>query len=474
MAPPTRSGRRIVGGSPSSRSMESCGRSIPSGGPPVTICTAGNGKGARGATADGSSSPRRTTPRSTSCRRGAAVRCRSPRYSRTSRATGFPTWLPTGGFSICAFVGRTEGDRVMVGSIGGRGPTGALAAASNTAISGDHLLFMREGTLMAQPFDQEATALVGDAARRRGRAVHRWRPARRVLGLRHRAADLQHGPVEIRSEIVWVDQAGRCFRSSETGDLLFDIMVSPDGRFAAVTELESAVGTADIFVCDLERKLRTRFTFEPTNDWYPAWSPDDRRIAFASAETGPTGYGSRRSAGRRMPSCCWRSTGKQLYPQAWSPDGEWLVYERTGADNNRDLCAVRPADGQTIELVVQGSTRDLERCRPTADGWPSRPTNPGMTRSTSRPFRNRRGGGRSRRTVGPSREWSRDGRELFFASVAGELSVAEVTGAGETFDVGRVRGLHSWHLATTFRRPYDVGANAEELLVIRGLTTPEA
>ena len=41
----------------------------------------------------------------------------------------------------------------------------------------------------------------------------------------------------------------------------------------------------------------------------------------------------------------------------------------------------------------------------------------------------------------------------------------------ETFDVGRVRVLHSWHLATTFRRPFDVGIDSNELLEIRGLTT---
>ena len=73
--------------------------------------------------------------------------------------------------------------------------------------------------------------------------------------------------------------------------------------------------------------------------------------------------------------------------------------------------------------------------------------------------------------MGPSRDGVGTGDELFFASVAGELFVAEVAGDGETFDVGRVRELHSWHLATTFRRPFDVGVNGEDLLVIRGLTT---
>ena len=326
-----------------------------SGGPPVTICVAGNGKG--GAWNDNDEilfAPTHDSPiHLVSAGGGESVPVTEISPGVTSHR--LPTWLPDGRFLYLArSAGGPEGDRVMVGSIDGPGPDRELlAAASNTAVAGDHLLFMREGTLMAQPFDQETPQLVGDAVPLAEDVLY-------IGGARLGAFSVSDtglliyntGQSETRSEIVWVDRAGEVLSEFGEGDLLFDIVVSPDGRFAAVTELESAVGTADIFVCDLERKLRTRFTFEPTNDWYPAWSPDGRRIAFASARNGSDGIWIKEVGGSEDAELLLEITDKQLYPQAWSPDGEWVVYERIGTDNNTDLCAVRPADGQTIELVV--------------------------------------------------------------------------------------------------------------------------
>ena len=124
---------------------------------------------------------------------------------------------------------------------------------------------------MAQPFDWETPKLVGDASPLAENVLY-------IGGARLGAFSVSGngllvyntGLSETRSKIVRVDRAGEVLSEVGEGDLLFDIVVSPDSRFAAVTELESAVGTADIWVCDLERKLRTRFTFDSTNDWYPA------------------------------------------------------------------------------------------------------------------------------------------------------------------------------------------------------------
>jgi len=164
-------------------------------------------------------------------------------------------------------------------------------------------------------------------------------------------------------------------------------------------------------------------------------------------------------------------TDKQLHPESWSPDGEWVVYERVGIDNNVDLCAVRPGDGQTIDLVSSKYDEGFGTVSP--DGrWMAFVSNESGNDEvyvTTFPEPARRW--QISTTGGTFPRWSRDGRELFFASPAGGLFVAEVAGDDETFDVGRVRGLHSWHLATTFRRPFDVSANGEDLLVIRGLTT---
>ena len=445
-----------------------------SGGPPVTICVARNGKG--GAWNENDEilfAPTHDAPiHLVSAGGGEPVPMTEMSPGITSHR--LPTWLPGGRFLYLArSAGGPEGDRVMVGSIEGTGPDRELmAAASNTAVVEDQLLFMREGTLMAQPFDRETPELVGDA-----------RPlAEDVLyigGARYGAFSVSDnglliyntGESKTRSEIVWVDRDGVVLSNLGEGHLLFDIAVSPDGRYAAVTELESAVGTADIWVCDLERKLRTRFTFDPTNDWYPAWSPDGRRIAFASARNGSDGIWVKEVGGSDDAELLLEVADKQLYPQAWSSDGDWVIFERGGADNNTDRCAVRPADGQTIELVVSKYGVGFGAVSPDSR-WMAFVSNESGTDEvyvTTFPEPARRW--QVSTTGGTFPRWSRDGRELFFASAAGELSVAEVAGSGETFDVGRVRVLHSWHLATTFRRPFDVGIDGDELLEIRGLTT---
>ncbi len=266
-----------------------------------------------------------------------------------------PTWLPDGRYLYLArSAGGPEGDRVMLAAIDAPGEDRELlAAASNTAVAGGLILFMREGTLMAQPFDEETPQLIGDASPLAEDVLY-------IGGARVGAFSVSDnglliyntGRSETRSEIVRVNREGEVLSVFGEGDLLFDLVLSPDGRFAAVTELESAVGTADIWVCDLERKLRTRFTFDPTNDWYPAFSPDGRRIAFASARNGSDGIWIKEVGGSEDAALLLEVSDKQLFPQDWTPDGEWVVYERLGTDNNTDLCAVNAQDGRSIDLVT--------------------------------------------------------------------------------------------------------------------------
>src|SRR5207253_50967 len=55
--------------------------------------------------------------------------------------------------------------------------------------------------------------------------------------------------------------------------------LSPDGRRVAVTR--TVQGNDDIWILDADRV--TRFTFDPSPDQYPVWSPDGGRIVFRSS-----------------------------------------------------------------------------------------------------------------------------------------------------------------------------------------------
>jgi len=59
------------------------------------------------------------------------------------------------------------------------------------------------------------------------------------------------------------------------------ITLSPNGRRVAVSVLDTARGTRDIWIYDVTRVgARTRFTFDPANEALSLWSLDGTRIIF--------------------------------------------------------------------------------------------------------------------------------------------------------------------------------------------------
>jgi Tol biopolymer transport system component len=116
---------------------------------------------------------------------------------------------------------------------------------------------------------------------------------------------------------------------------------SPDDRAVAFTGLRG--GLTDLYVYELEGGTLRRLTDDVYADLQPAWSPDGRRIAFATdrftSEPATLSFGTYRvgvidvQSGRvdRLPG---NADGKQINPQ-WAPDGQSLYFisDREGISN---------------------------------------------------------------------------------------------------------------------------------------------
>ena len=65
-------------------------------------------------------------------------------------------------------------------------------------------------------------------------------------------------------------------------------VLSPDGSRAAVSVFDADGETlaSDLWLLDLVRGGRSRFTFEAAAEFEPVWSPDGTRVAFASSKGG--------------------------------------------------------------------------------------------------------------------------------------------------------------------------------------------
>ena len=446
------------------------------GGPPVTICVAPNGKG--GSWSDDGQilfAPAHNTAIHVVSAAGGESRPATEMSGEVS-SQRFPYWLPGGRFLYFARSSEsTDGDRVMVASIDTLGPGEELfAAASNVAVASGQLLFIREGTLMARPFDPETASFLGDGVPVAEDVMY-------IAGARYGAFSVSEtglliyntGLVDMQSELVWADRGGEVIASLGTGDLLFDLVISPDGRYAAASVLDETAGTGDIWIYDLNRGLKTRYTFDPNMDWYPTWSPDGRQVAFSSNRDAPNDIWVIDVSGSGTDTQLFEDGDNQVFPEAWSPDGEWLVYQRVDGLNNTDIWAFPTAGGEPVALVASSFTEDFPSISP--DGrwlaFVSDESGSNEVYVTTFPEPARRW--QVSTEGGSFPRWRGDGGELFFAKVNGELYSAEVDGSGETFDVGEIQRLFSWNLAPGFRWPYDVSSDGQRFLLNRGMAAAE-
>jgi tricorn protease-like protein len=86
--------------------------------------------------------------------------------------------------------------------------------------------------------------------------------------------------------LTWFDRTGARLRTfAETGVHL-DTTISPDQRQVAFTRLEPHTGRYDIWRADRVSGAASRVTNGPADQFDPVWSPDGRRLLYASTNLG--------------------------------------------------------------------------------------------------------------------------------------------------------------------------------------------
>jgi Tol biopolymer transport system component len=134
-----------------------------------------------------------------------------------------------------------------------------------------------------------------------------------------------------QSVLVLVDRRGRETPVTEITADYVSLRFSPDGRHVAfaVKLIEGAMAgwqvDADVWVIEVERGSRTRLTLEGNNGFFPTWSPDSNRVAFAVAKPGGTDFYSAPADGSGLPEELFVGNGFQ-YVTSWRNDGRALAY----------------------------------------------------------------------------------------------------------------------------------------------------
>jgi eukaryotic-like serine/threonine-protein kinase len=418
------------------------------GGPPQTLCPLNPGITSRG----GSWSPAGVII----FNNGPAPLYRVPAAGATSCVamgkleqgqTGrqFPAFLPDGRHFLFNTSGSEEAGGVFVGSIDSD-ETSRLVSSDTGAIydrHGGHLLFVRQGTLLAQRFDPKTFALSGDpfpiAEKIEAAAV----PGVIAFSLSE-TGTLAYGNGEASDAglvLTWMDRHGKVIGTIGPHALYRGVSLSPDGLQVAAHRHEGEGG--DIWLTDVKTNLTSRFTLDPRQEnQSPAWSPGGDRIAFGSVRDGKAGIYVRAANRTGADELVFEtSTSRWVLPLGWSLNGKAILFQVSEAATARDLWMVSLEGERKAWPLLQSAASEMVGQLSPDGRWLAYDSNetsatelyvkPAATNGGKWPISS--GGAGSPR-------WRGDSKELFYVG-RGKMWAVEVTGKGEVFVPGAEKAL---------------------------------
>ena len=404
----------------------------------------------------------------------------------------FPFFLPAGRRFVYLV---QQGNALAVGSLDSPEVTRLVAADSQAMYARPgHLLFVRQGTLFAQPFDVDRLKLSGEAApvaERVGFNSQNGNAAYSVSDTGVLVYRTGTGNVNT-SQLTWFDRTGKTLSTVGAPADYRGIELAPDARRVAVHPHE-LVGGGDIWLRDLARETTTRLTFGAHNT-SPVWSPDGTRIAFGSnrppsgqASTDPYGGSfnlyEKRADGTGDVTVLFDSVASKLptiwmQPTSWSPDGQLLVFERIDPITSYDIWVLPLAGDRKPRPLLQSEFQELEGQISPDGRWLAYSSN--ETRRLEvyvRPLAESAGKWQISTTGGSYPRWRHDGKELFYLSADRKLMAVQATSAGPAIEAGIPHALFDLHVAGTFVSgagaapnastpyPYAVTADGQRFLV---------
>ena len=388
----------------------------------------------------------------------------------------WPWFLPDGNrflyyVRIGPGAGDSKDDSVRIGSLDGAIERGLMQSPANACFANGHLIFLRERTLMAQPFDPESLEFGGDPVPLAEDVYADIGYSSVSVGVSENGTlAFQSGASALGSNIVVFGRDGTQLDTLGEPGSYFDCDLSPDDRYFAVQLVDPATSNPDIWVFDINRRIRTRLTFSAAEDGYPAWSPDGAYIYFSAVRQTSLDLYRKPATGAGTEELMFASSATKWLMDC-ATDGRNLVYISPTVTSIGDDLWILPigpdgkAAGEPHEFQKTEFDEDDASFSPDGRWLAFASAESGEYEVYVRPFPGPGGKWQISSKGGDFPRWRKDGRELFFISAGNSMMSVEVDGRTESFTVGEPKQLFPVR-APQANKPYDVSADGQTFYVV--------
>jgi serine/threonine protein kinase len=361
--------------------------------------------------------------------------------SRHERSHRHPFFLPDGQHFLYTAMGfGSAPDAIRVASLDRKLDKALVQTAdANCIYARGHLLYVRERTLLAQPFDLGRLEIAGPpvpiAPHVRGpnAGSHLFSAAERLLVF----AEAVSRP----STLLWLDRLGSINGSLGEPGLFGNPRLSLDGRKVAVDVDDPSRETADVWIYDVATGARTKFgaVFGSMDLTGPVWSPEGDRLLFASDRKvkGHFNLFVRRIDGASEELLL--ESSDQNVPEDWSADGRFVSFLTVPGKGRRNIqiwILAMTGDRKAFPFATEANIQEESRFSPDGRWIAYKSDESGTYEIYVRAFPGPGGKWQVSTAGGSNPLWRRGGKELFYLSLDGKLMTVPIRPDG-AFQAGR-------------------------------------
>ncbi len=361
--------------------------------------------------------------------------------AKKETSVGWPEFLPDGKHFLYLLGGeKAEDSAYWIASIDSNEKR--MLAPAQTLVTYSppgYLLFVRDKTLVAQPFDAKALKTTGEPI-----------PLAEQIGTDNvglarfsvsRNGILAYRTGESGGRLVWRDRAGRELETLGDPGNYGNPILSPSGDRLAYNLADARTGKADIWIRDLARGVNSRFSLGPGNNFRPLWSPDGGGIVFTSDREGTLDLYQKSTQGQGGEKLVLHSD-EAKFASSWSRDGRYIAYSSQNPKSNWDMWALPTfGDKKPIPILVAPFVESQPVFSPDGRFVAYVSAESGRAEIYVQTFPDGAGKWQVSNSGGGDPSWRGDGKELFYRTPDQKLMAVEIRTAGGDVQAGIPQAL---------------------------------